>query len=219
MTYTLTINIDNQGLQQIANAGEFVTIVQSVTQYAQSTADGIAAVSTQIAVAWLSFSPFSTNTVVCTNSYAIFATYGTPSIGTPITMNSQTLAAAQLGWTYTLRNGLFTPAKGSGTGYIITNLQSSSSGSGMYFGLAAQAKVNNASQGWQPTNALFVPYNQSGWLQPEQRIVIFVSTCPANGTSIPLLGGTVIDFSNSRTAAVMFDDATSTFVLIGDAVQ
>ena len=217
MPYTLTINIDSQGLTQIANASEYVTIVQYVTQYAQSmSAANVKAVtmaSTQLSVAWLSFSPFNNNTVVWTNSYAIFATNGAPSIGTPVTMSSQTPVAAQLGWTYTLQNGTFTAASGNGSGYIVSNQQSSSSGSGIYFGLAAQATVNNTPQSWQPMNAFFVPYNQSGWFLPAQQISIFVSTCSTNGTAIPALGGgTTIDFSSASTATVQFNDTTNAFV-------
>jgi hypothetical protein len=216
MTYTLTINIDNPGLTQIASAGEYVTIMQLVTPYAQSTTassvrvSDVAAIPT--AVAWVAFTPFNSNTVTWSDSYAIFASNGAPAVGSAITMNSQTSGAAQLGWTYTLQSGRFTGQSGSGSGYIVANQQTGTSG-GIYFGLATQPTINNTPQGLLPMNAFYVAYNQNGWFLPTQQISIFVSTCQTSGSAIPVLGGgTLIDFSNTSSATVQFDDATNSFV-------
>lgn len=201
-TYQLTIDIDNAGLTNIYNAGQYVTLVKSVI-----------ASSTESQVAWISFQPLQTNVVSWVENYYLYATTTAMQSGATITMTSTSSNAVQEGWLYTFQNGQFNGGtSGTGTTFNVANQMNNAS---YNFGLAQYASVNNVST-FAPLNAVSVLYNETASFTPQEIISIYLSSFSNNGTVISSVASnalTVTLTSTSPSAVIGFNDANNTFYL------
>ena len=89
--YKLSIAIDAQGVSNINNADQFVTIVKVV--------------STGTPVAWVTFRPMESNTISWTDDYSVYASTTNIEDGVMITTASSQLASPDT--MYRLQNGVF----------------------------------------------------------------------------------------------------------------
>jgi len=140
--YQINIAIDDTGLQNIYQANQYVTIVNSVVS--NPLADG------NLTVAWLAFQPLESNQITWTENYYLYATTTTLQDGVQIAMTSQTQEPAQAGWIYTFSEGQFSGASGTGGTFNVDNQMSANDFS---FGLAQSATVNNTTT-FAPLNAV-----------------------------------------------------------------
>jgi len=202
--YQINITIDSAGVQAINAAGQFVTFVKSITSSPAETGN--------LPVAWLSFSPFMSNSVTWQESYYLYATTTVITSGATIQETSQTPAPAQEGPIYTFAQGIFTPgAQGSALTYNMLNSQ----GSTLTFGLAQMATVNG-NNATAPLNAVTILNNENASFTPIETISIFLSSFNNNGTVISQVASTalVVELTSQEPVAnVGFNDATSQFIL------
>jgi hypothetical protein len=202
--YQINISIDSAGVQAINAAGQFVTFVKSITS---SPAE-----SGNLPVAWLSFSPFMSNSVKWQESYYLYATTTVITSGATIQETSQTPAPAQEGPIYTFKQGVFTAGtEGSATTYNMLNSQ----GSGLTFGLAQVASVNGTNV-TAPLNAVSVLNGENASFTPIETISVFLSSFNNNGTVISQVASTALVVqltSQEPVANVTFNDANSQFIL------
>jgi len=209
MNYTININIDDQGLTQIYQANQFVTLVKSVS----------ASAAAENTVIWLSFQPIETNTISWVENYFIYATTTEMQSGAVIRMTSQTQEPVQVGWTYTFKEGMFNGASGGTQGAYTANNQMSSNNYNM--GLAQEASINNVTV-LAPLNAVPILSNEMVSFTPQENISIFLSSFQNNGTVISQVVGSVLPVtltSAQPTANVGFKDDTNSFYLISTAEQ
>ena len=207
MNYQLNISIDNQGLQNIYAAGQRVTIVKSVTT--NPLAGG------NLPVAWVTFMPLNNNNISWIETYSIYASAVSIVAGATLSQNSSTQPGIQPGWTYTLQNGFFSGAAGSGSTFNAANQWQG--GPITTFGLAQPATVNNVNV-LAPLNATTVLYNQTASFTPIENVSIFLSSYSNNGVVISQVASNALPVSLSSQAPVAnigFNDATNTFYLIG----
>lgn len=211
MSYTLTISIDPTSVQQIVAAGQYVTLVQAVQPYVQSSmfAAFASAAGAPLAIAWLTFSPYPVNTVTWAPSYLLYASQAAPGNGQPMQpLATQSAAASML---YPFQANTFgAPAPQSGGGYFVQNLQ----GTSMTFGLALAATVNQQPQSAAPINTSTVLNNEIGWFTPLASVAVFLSTIATNGTPFYLLGAPTFYAMSGGSVSLQYQAATSSFVQI-----
>jgi len=200
MQYSIDINIDQNGVESINSTGQKVTLVQSVVSNPPSSD----------IVAWLAFSPLESNLVSWEEEYYVYATTTEVQSGATIQMTSQTESAAQLGWTYTFQNGIFTGASGGeDTAYNANNQQGGTYG----MGLAQYAMVNNV-QTFAPLSVVDVLNNETADFTPEIQLSIFLSASQDNGSVISQVAGNAYSFtlsSSSPSISLDFNDTSNTF--------
>jgi hypothetical protein len=197
-TYSLTLNIDNAGLQNIYHAGQVVTIVKSVGNEPAS-------------VAWISFQPLETNTITWEEEYVIYGTRGEVDSGAKIVMTSQT-ATADTGLLYTFDNGQFSASQAGGTDGQFSVLNSQANG--FTFGLAQEAKINGVATSLAPMNAVVVNDGQTASFVPIETVSVYLSSFQNNGVVISgvVSNAAVVTLtSDSSSATLGFNDKTNTF--------
>jgi hypothetical protein len=202
MQYQIEVNIDQQGLQSIYGANQFVTLVKSIGSTPSAT----------MPVAWLAFQPLESNTVTWVENYSLYATTTVLQSGASIVMTSQTEGPAQVGWNYTFQNGALTGVAGGAQGSF--NLSNQMQGN-FNFGLAQQATVNNVTT-FAPLNAVPVLYNEQASFTPQEEISIFLSAYSNNGSVISSIAGNAlaITLSSAQPSATLgFNDSNNTFYL------
>jgi hypothetical protein len=210
MQYQVTIDIDQQGVQKINQAQQFVTLVRNVISSVEGNSGH--RMSPNTSIAWLAFQPLESNTVTWTEDYILYATTTVLQSGASITISSQTPNPAQVGWNYTFQNGVITGAAGGAQGSF--NLSNQMQGN-FNLGLAQQATVNNASS-LAPLNAVPVFYNEHANFTPQEEIFIFLSSYGNNGSVIDPISGndwTVTLSGSQPSATVGFNDSNNTFSL------
>jgi hypothetical protein len=202
--YQINISIDAAGVQALNAAGQFVTFVKSITS---SPAE-----SGNLPVAWLSFSPFMSNSVGWQESYYLYATTTPIEPGATIQETSQTPAPAQEGPIYTFQQGVFTAGpEGSAPTYNMMNSQ----GSALTFGLAQTATVNG-DNATAPVNAVTILNGENASFTPTETVSVFLSSFNTNGSVISHVAGNalVIELTSQEPVAhVSFNDANGQFIL------
>jgi hypothetical protein len=211
MNYSLTIAIDATDQQAIVAAGQFVTIVQFVTPSVQSTAALTGprlrlttTTSPAIAVAWATFSPFTSNTVTWTDSYELYASMSPSQAGTVIGLNAQQASPTQ-GYMYPFAQNAFgQPTSGSGPGYLVQNAQ----GMAMTFGLATVATVNSVSLAASALNATTVLNQEVASFQPTSSVGVLLSTIALPNTVFTLIGSMYMVPMTTGTGTVTYANGT-----------
>jgi hypothetical protein len=203
MDLEIDITIDAAGVEAINQAGQTVTIVQSVVS------DPLG--SGNLPVAWLAFSPLESNIITWEQDYSLYATTTVLQNGATIQMTSQTEGAAVEGVVYSFSEGVFTGGNpGSADTYNVDNQESSNSFS---FGMAQEATVNGT-ETMAPLNAVPVLADESVSFTPELQISVFLSSATNNGSVLSQVAGNACTFtltSQTPTANLGFDDASNTF--------
>lgn len=211
MIYQVEIDIDATGLQNIAAANQFITLVRSVSAFVYQT-DIVKPGTAARTVAWLSVAPRAKNVIAWNERVDVYATAALPAGGRVIDVNART-QNAQPQQTTPFRNGAFgspspTPAV---TGYGVTNLTASL----MYFGLVAVAKVNGKGRSALPMNVEPVlPGETADFAVPSQTITISLMNVANSGTLLPPdpSGGLTLDLGSlTPPVKVGFNDLTSHF--------
>jgi hypothetical protein len=204
LQYQINIRISPSGLQQIYAAGQSVSLART-----PSTAPN------GFPIVWLTFQPFELNQVIWNEDYSIYAT-GTPlTPGSVITMNSQTEGAAQPGWSYLFRNGIFEGQRGAGSSYSTSNQMNSTNP--LAFGLAQAANVNGVNV-LAPVNGVPLPVHEEAKFTPVETVSIFLSSA-GNGTIINSLPNNVLTIhltAENPIANVTYDDSTDSFKLVSN---
>ncbi|MBV8299074.1 MAG: hypothetical protein JO083_05980 [Candidatus Eremiobacteraeota bacterium] len=203
MQYQLTIDIDPQGVQNIYNSGQTITIVKSVNSSPLQSGN--------LPVAWIAFQPLETNVVTWEENYSIYATTTQLQSGATIQMSSTTSGSVQQGWLYTLAGGIFTGTTGGGA--TTFNAGNAMSQHPFSFGLAQQTFINNVAT-TAPLNAIPVLYNESVSFTPLETISLFLSSYSNNGVVISQVAGNALVVtlsSQTPSAAIGFNDATNSF--------
>jgi len=209
-TYQLTINLDQAAVQEITEAGQAITLAQDVTSFVES-GDTREAVTSKPSVAWLAFSPFENNTVQWNDEVNLYASTGSLTVGSVLTVNSQTTDPVQLGDLYPFQGGLFGTASTGVTGsYGAANQEQ---GTAYLFGLLAAATVNDTATSG-PLDAADVLYDENGYFYPATNVYVFLSSASENGTVLPEIPGNALQIAITPglDAAVCFDDSTNSFV-------
>jgi len=202
MQYQLNIDIDQNGLTSIYNAGQVVTLVKSVVSAPLGGGN--------LPIAWVTFQPFLNNSVSWIENYNLYATTTSLQAGATIKQTSVTGVPVMTGWTYTFDKGQFTGAQGGGAGtYNMTNQQH-----GMFsFGLSQEAIVNNVTVN-APLNAIPVLFNEAATFTPEEKVSIFLTNVLNNGVVLSQVASNALSItltSQSPTANIGFNDATNVF--------
>jgi hypothetical protein len=206
MIYTLNISIDDTGLQQIYNNGQYVTIVKSAITNPVGTGN--------LSIAWLTWSPFESNSVTWQEIYSMYASTTLMQAGATIAMSSQTPVPVQLGYMNTFQSGHFTSALGGGAStFSLTN----SAGGSYNFGLSQTATVNSVTVN-APLCAVAVGNNQQATFTPQVTVSIFLSSYSNNGVVISQVASTALVVtltSQTPIANIGFTDSTNSFYLKG----
>jgi hypothetical protein len=212
MSYSLTIKISQSSLQNIYNANQTVSICKVITSFVSSAdVTANAKSGTTPTVVWLAFTPLENNTVNWDDTYSAYVTGTAIVTGNTIFINST--KSATLGFLYTFSGGAFTAAPytaGQDT-FNIANQQSN-----FNFGLAQKATINGTSLPSTPLNCIPVLYNQQAMFTPSEAVYIFLSTCSAGGTFIPILPSTALTVpltSKKPSVTIGFDDTTNSFYI------
>jgi hypothetical protein len=203
-TYGINVTINEEGLQYIYSNDLYVTVVRNA-QVDRPAGD--------LPIAWLAFQPLANNQITWGESYYLYATTTPLENGATIAMTSQTGQPAQLGWTYTFAQGIFTGASGTGVTFNVNNQMSSPA---LSFGLAQSATVNNTAT-FSPLNAIPVLDNEIASFTPDETVTIFLSRYSTPGTVMSQIPSGALTFSlssQSPTATLGFNDSTNTFYLI-----
>lgn len=198
MQYELNINIDSQGVEQINQAGQQVTISKSDP--------------TTNPIAWIGFAPLESNILTWTDNYYMYASTSEIENGVTIDMSSQTPDPLQLGFTYTLQDGAFLSTSGTGSSYIGENQE----GDSLTFGLAQSSTVNGNSQTLTPLNAVTVLNNETANFTPLETVYVCLYANTANGTVISSIASSalkVVLSSTTPSANIGFNDTNNTFYL------
>jgi len=205
----IDIAISAAGVKTIAGAGQCVTLVQSVGSFVDVAAQGAGA---ETFVAWQVFPPFEHNVVTWSESYFLYVTTTALETGAVLILSSVTAGPAVPGWTYTLSEGTFTGASGAGDTFNVSNQMSSGS---LSFGLAQSATVNG-SAALAPLNAVPVLFGQGAQFTLPSTVLLFLSSCNAQGTVIPAVPDNALSVSPSPGSPVKvgFDNAANTFLLL-----
>lgn len=203
---TLTITIDADSVRQIFNAGQYVTVLQSVNQFVQN--EGTTLVSTPtVATAWLAFRPFENNTITWSSSYQLFASHTAPVNGNVVLIPAAQSAVA--GIIYPFQNGSFQKAAAvSMPGYLVQNLE----GSPMTFGLALAASVNDVQQAVSPICVATLLPDEIGRFNPRNFVAVLLSTLAKNGTVFQPLEAPVYYSMSSGNASLQYQASDSSFV-------
>jgi hypothetical protein len=203
MLYTLNIAIDDAGLQQIKDLGQYVTIVKSIVS--QPLPSG------NLPVAWVAWKPWENNTVTWQEIYSMYASTSVLQAGATISMSSHTPTPVQLGYMNTFQSGYFTSAQGGGAStFNLTN-----SGGGSYnFGLSQVAVVNNVSVN-APLNAVPVGNAELATFTPQVTVSIFLQSYNNNGVVISQVASNALVVtltSQLPSANIGFNDSNNTFI-------
>ncbi len=191
--YTLQINIDPTYVEQIVKAGQQIVITKQVSPAAGP-------------LAWLSFSPYQSNTVQWEDKYSVYTSQTLVQTGATITQLASRQAVSRTA--YGFDNNVFSvaaPHAQLSTGsYEIIN----QSGRTLTFGLAQGAQLNGSSLG---SSAIYAATLLPGqWLDmtPYENINIFLYNSARNSMCLgtvmgPSLG---VSFGGSTTSqTVEFD--------------
>ena len=182
--FSIRIDIAPPALKRIAAAGQRVTLCRSVRAVAEARAAAPAGV-----VAWQAFLPFQTNEVAWTEMFSGFASVGVAPVGGAVVMNAHTAGAMNEGIFTVFSGGHFSAGSESCTGYGIRN---AAAGGLMSFGLAQLAAVNGAAGVLAPLNTLPVLSGQTACFLPGNTMCVFLSSCAAAGTVIPVADDAVV---------------------------
>ena len=211
MIYQVEIDIDPTGLQNIVAAGQFITLVRSVSAFVYQSEIGKSGTAART-VAWLSVAPRAKNVIAWNERADVYATAALPAGGGVIGVNARTQNAQPL-QTTPFRNGAFGPPSRTPavTGYGVTNLDESL----MYFGLAAVASVNGKGRSALPMNVEAVlPGQSADFAFSSPTITISLTNVLTSGSLLPPdpSGGLELVLGSSNpTAKVGFNDRTSHF--------
>jgi hypothetical protein len=217
MTYTLSINVDANGVSQINASGQYVTLLQNVTSQVQSSSPAgrnptpELLGSPALSIVWAAFSPFQTNLITWPGSYFLYASPATPESGTVIGTNAT--VAAQQGWIYPLTKSLVfgAPTAGPGDGYLAANRTSVA----MSFGLAAPPTINSVPQAMAAMNATEVLPSEVAMFTPDCSVMVLLSSYGTAGTVFELFTTPLVVSMSSTIASVSYNDATGAFHLSG----
>jgi hypothetical protein len=206
----IDININAAGLRNIYAAGQFVTLVNAVDSIVDvATASGLGAT-----IAWIVFRPFAKNVLTWSGDYYIYATTTALAAGNIVTMNTITSGPAQVGWTYILQSGQFSPLS-SGTLNVFTAKNMTN---GMFgFGLAQYATVNNT-RTVTPMSAVSALFNQEILISSPTELFIFLSSIGSSGSvlyRVPDNALTLRLTGQAVTVSVGFNEESNTFYLGG----
>lgn len=205
---SLNISIQEADLATILAAGEMVTIVAGVEAIVTSA---LVADTAGGAVAWLAFSPFSSNQVSWSpQDYQLYAANAAQP-GVPLHVLSQSTAADAAFLPF--KAGAFQASVGTlsaGT-YGVENNQADHPS--MVFGLALGAIVNDAASPAGPMNASLVPLNQNAQFSPNGTIQVFLQTQTLNGMVLPNSIADVTAYPIGAGALTLrYDSTTGSFV-------
>ena len=202
----MDIQIDSQGLTNIYNAGQLVTLMRRVDQTVET--DAVAALP---AVAWQAFAPFQSNTVTWTDDFYCFVTATPLVMNAVIEMNTKSDAPMDIGYVYVFAQGQLVKQQqaGSAHSYVVSNATPTESFS---FGLAQAAVVNNVST-LAPICVVPVLYNESAYFTPTTVIATFLSNAKAAGAILPAPPNAcdVVVKPGSNVPTLGFNDQTNLF--------
>lgn len=210
----MDIQIDNQGLTNIYNAGQVVTLMRRVDQAVDS--DVIAAAP---AVAWQAFAPFQSNTVTWMDDFYCFATTTPLVMNAVIAMNAKSDAPMDIGYVYVFAQGQLVKKQqaGSPRSYVVSNATPSGSFS---FGMAQAAVVNDVST-LAPICVVPVLYNESAYFNPTAVIATFLSNAKAAGAILPAPSNAcdVVVKPGSSGPTLGFNDQTNLFFQLSESLS
>ena len=200
--YQLNIQIDEQGLNTLIQAGQLVTIVKS--------AGG------GTPVVWVTFNPMMMNTVTWTEQYSVYAS--TTQIQDGAQIITQSTQPAVGGNTYTLSGGQFDNGQPGlpATQFGVTNNDPNFSVGGNQMvtsGLYQGAIVNGGSTA-SPLNAVGIPYQQSGTFAPSEQVQVFASYYQNNGLVISSVSALALRVDLTQgPQTIHYDDASNQFAM------
>ncbi|HEX2149499.1 MAG TPA: hypothetical protein VHI31_04910 [Actinomycetota bacterium] len=211
MAYTLNIQIDSNGVQNIQSAGQWVTIVKPVN------APGQRFHAAGPHVVWCAFIPQQENQLTWQKQYWLYETsiqHGIGSIGT-------TDGPARDGYSYVFEEDFKSPVNDLAPGsFGVLNRQGANN---LSFGLAQAVQVNDDSLPPIPVNVIPVLNNERAIFQPEETVSVFLSAF-FQDFSNPYQNGVVISEVTGEACTVTlednipvtlsFDDLTNEFVVL-----
>ncbi|HYG64979.1 MAG TPA: hypothetical protein VEL74_20520 [Thermoanaerobaculia bacterium] len=200
-SYTLQLMISAQDLTTLRQAGESIVIARAFSGSSPN-------------VAWVSFAPFSSNTVTWDDAYGLFASPAQSS-GT-IQILSQTSGTAASGMYYNFADasfsGPFSGASAPGAGsFRVFNQMPSSQYTALGFGMLQSATVNGSALPARPANLDIVPAMQFSTFTPLNTVYVWLQSGVSSGDIVtlpPLSMGAALAVS-SRATKVQFSGTSS----------
>jgi hypothetical protein len=167
--YQLNISFTQADLDTLHEAGELVTIVKQTTSGGSAT------------VAWVTFDPFTSNTVTWEDTYTLYASNTEIEGNATIQMMSQAPAAEMQSLIFAsgsfqgAQQGVTLPADTYGV------LNNETDVPALTFGLAQEATVSGNAVPSSPINAQWVPSHQNAAFEPLDVIQVFMQAQTSNG--------------------------------------
>jgi len=201
-TYQLSIQIDSEGLNILNEAGQFVTMVKSV--------------SPGTLVVWVSFRPLGANIVTWSETYSVYASTSPILYGAQIMAQSTQPAVG--GYTYTLSGGQFDNGEprllptmvgvmNDDPDFRVDGVQLITSG------IYQEAIVNGALT-VSPLNAVGIPYRELTTFMPTEKVQVFASDFGNNGLVISsVTWPTLLVDLTQGPQTIHYNAATNQFVM------
>lgn len=218
-TYQLTIEIDKVGRERMLQFNEQVVLVKMFDDPAKDL------------VVWIAFAPFGQENIVqFTSDYSVYASEQQMVVDTTIRMMiSQQATTGNL---YTLDNTGFDSGKENVPDEYGVNNQHQGL-TEITVGLAQKIIKPNNEEPIAPINIAVVPYNQTIYFKPIEKILVFVASAMQDGLilpqeiinsntespsfrSEPIVGQALtVDFTSVSSETIHYNNTTNTFILGG----
>ncbi|KQW02825.1 hypothetical protein [Rhizobacter sp. Root1221] len=200
--YQLNIGFLQADLNTLLAANELVTIVK------QTSAGGAPT------IAWVTFSPFLTNSVTWEDEYTLYASNTAIEGNATIEMMSQTAAAETQRLIFS--SGSFQGAQPGVTlpGDTYGVLNGDTGVPALTFGLAQQANVSGNAVPSSPINAQLVPMQQNAAFTPLDVIQVFMQSNTSNGMVLSNVTGPAITLTfgdGINELAIQYDASVGGF--------
>lgn len=207
--YSLKIQFDEQGLNNINGAGQQVALVKAKE------------ISDQTKVIWVAFPPMQKNTITWTNQYFIYST--SANLHDEAGLETISPKPAGGGNSYTFRAGYLN----DGSHGLMPNLYGVVHGDPAFprltVGLAQDAAVNGNTQGPLPLNAEVVLYNQQVLFSPIENVLVFVggplkqsqildTSWLTRYAVISMSNPLSVDFTQGRSQTIHYESTTNQFL-------
>lgn len=172
MQYRLIICIDQEGLQQIYDAGMAVAIVKTVFVKPAPAAP--------TPLAWIILHPLQQTEVAWTDNYGVYATKEAIGVGTTIAAIAD--CSARPGGTYTYAGETFSSSMAGPPDAITVNNQQTEEP--VCFGVS-QLTIIDGSAALLPLNVTPVPAGRPFSFAPQEIVSIFLTSMSDNGVVLP----------------------------------
>jgi len=172
--FQLIINFANSDLDTLSQAGESVILVKTT-----STPTG-----DSVPVAWVSFKPFTLNTVTWVENYGVYASNVSPIQGGTIAKLADTEAYGGQAYSFT-NAGHFVGPNAPVTSGLTNNqyqvVNNWTDAPGLTFGVTQDLTVNGQGLLAHPLNAMLVPSGQNAVFTPLTNVMIFMESSIQSG--------------------------------------